>query len=87
MGLFDILGIAFFGLIVGVIAKLILPGKDPGGIFVTALIGIAGSFIGTFIGRYLLGLGRYYQARWLMSILGSIVLLLIFRIFAGRKDD
>ena len=86
MTLYEILMIGLFGLVVGVIAKLILPGKDPGGVFVTALIGIAGSFIGTFIGRNLLGFGRYYQAKWLMSIGGSVVLLVLYRLFVKRTD-
>ncbi|HKX32586.1 MAG TPA: GlsB/YeaQ/YmgE family stress response membrane protein [Blastocatellia bacterium] len=86
MTLYEILMTGLFGLIVGVIAKLILPGKDPGGVFVTALIGIAGSFVGTFIGRSLMGFGRYYQAKWLMSIAGAVVLLVIYRMFARRSE-
>jgi uncharacterized membrane protein YeaQ/YmgE (transglycosylase-associated protein family) len=82
----ELIGLAIFGLIVGVIAKLLMPGKDPGGIIMTALIGMAGSLIGTFVGRNILGLGRFYQAKWLMSILGSILLLVIYRAIAGRRE-
>ena len=74
------------GLIVGVIAKLLMPGKDPGGIIMTALLGMAGSLIGTFVGRSVLGLGRFYQAKWLMSILGSVLLLVLYRAIAGRQE-
>jgi uncharacterized membrane protein YeaQ/YmgE (transglycosylase-associated protein family) len=66
---------AIIGLVVGVIAKLIMPGKDPGGIFVTMLIGIAGAFIGTFLGR---AIGHYepgQSAGFLMSLVGALVLL------------
>jgi uncharacterized membrane protein YeaQ/YmgE (transglycosylase-associated protein family) len=81
----ELIGLAIFGLVVGVIAKLIMPGKDPGGIIVTAIIGMAGSLIGTFIGRTLLGQGRYYQAKWIMSILGALILLGLYRMIAGRR--
>ena len=84
--MFELLSIAIVGLIVGVLAKLIMPGKDPGGIIMTALLGIAGSFVGTFVGRTLLGLGRFYQAKWLMSILGAILLLALYRMIAGRPE-
>ncbi len=66
---------AIIGLVVGVIAKLIMPGKDPGGIFVTMLIGIAGAFIGTFLGQ---AIGHYepgQSAGFLMSLVGALVLL------------
>jgi uncharacterized membrane protein YeaQ/YmgE (transglycosylase-associated protein family) len=81
----ELIGMAIFGLVVGVIAKLLMPGKDPGGIIVTALIGMAGSLLGTFLGRTLLMKGPYYQARWLMSIAGAILLLWIYRVFVGRS--
>ena len=84
--MFELITIAIVGLIVGVIAKVLMPGKDPGGIIMTALLGIAGSLIGTFIGRTVLGLGRFYQAKWLMSILGAIALLAIYRVVAGRPE-
>ncbi len=74
-----------FGLVIGAIAKLIMPGKDPGGIIVTAIIGMAGSLIGGFLGRYLLGRGEDYTAGWLMSILGAIIVLAIYRVIAGRR--
>lgn len=73
--MFHLLWTAIIGLVVGVIAKLIMPGKDPGGIFVTMLIGIAGAFIGTFLGR---AIGHYepdQSAGFLMSLVGALVLL------------
>lgn len=79
-----LLGQIIFGLIVGAIAKLIMPGKDPGGIIVTALIGMAGALIGTFAGRLLWG-GAEYSAGWITSILGAILLLWIYRMVRGGK--
>jgi len=79
-----ILGQVIFGLFVGIIAKLLMPGRDPGGMIITALIGMAGALIGTFIGRALWG-DANYSAGWIMSIAGSIILLWLYRIFAGRS--
>lgn len=79
------LWVAIVGLIVGALAKLIMPGKDPGGIIVTMLLGIAGSFVGTFLGR---ALGLYQEgqaAGFIMSLIGAIVLLLIYRLVIGRR--
>lgn len=81
----DILGFIVFGLVVGVIAKLVLPGRDPGGIIVTAIIGMIGAVLGGLIGRYLLGRGESYTAGWILSIVGAIVLLLIYRMIARRQ--
>ena len=83
--MFHLLWEAFIGLIVGALAKLVMPGKDPGGIFVTMLIGIAGSLLATFIGSHV-GLYREGQrAGFIMSFLGAIVLLLIYRLFRGKR--
>jgi uncharacterized membrane protein YeaQ/YmgE (transglycosylase-associated protein family) len=66
------------GLIIGAIAKLLMPGKDPGGCIVTILLGIAGAFVGTWLGR--LFMGENYLAGWPMSVVGAMILLLIFRL-------
>ena len=73
------------GLIVGVIAKLVMPGNDPGGMIITILLGIGGALLGGFIGR---ALGFYAvgePAGWLMSIVGAIVLLALYRAVSGRR--
>lgn len=76
-----ILWMLIVGLVVGVLAKLLMPGRDPGGIFVTMLIGVAGALVAGFLGR-LLGLYAPGQgAGFLMSILGAILLLAIYRLF------
>ncbi len=80
----SIIGWIIFGLIVGAIAKLLMPGNDPGGWIVTILLGIAGSFVGGFLGQLLLGTGNQ-AAGWIGSIIGAIVLLAIYRMIIGRR--
>jgi uncharacterized membrane protein YeaQ/YmgE (transglycosylase-associated protein family) len=74
-----------FGLVVGVIAKLLMPGRDPGGFIITILLGIAGALIGGFVGRAMGFYGPNEGAGWLMSILGAIVLLAIYRMAVRRR--
>jgi uncharacterized membrane protein YeaQ/YmgE (transglycosylase-associated protein family) len=84
----SIIGWAIFGLIAGAIAKLIMPGKDPGGWFITMLLGIAGSLLGGFIGRALWGssgVTGWGIGSWLLAIGGSCLLLLIYRMVMGRR--
>ncbi|HNV00167.1 MAG: GlsB/YeaQ/YmgE family stress response membrane protein [Verrucomicrobia bacterium] len=74
------------GLIIGALAKLIMPGKDPGGVIVTILLGIAGGFVGGYLGS-IAGLGRVtgFDIRSLLLALGgSIVLLILYRIFKKK---
>lgn len=78
-----IIGTIVVGLIVGAIAKLLTPGRDPGGCIITILLGIAGAFVGTWLGR--LFWGGNYVAGWIMSIVGAIILLLIYRMIAGKR--
>jgi uncharacterized membrane protein YeaQ/YmgE (transglycosylase-associated protein family) len=70
------------GLVVGAIAKLLMPGKDPGGFIITILLGIAGAFVGTWIGS--LFAGENYAAGWIMSVVGAIILLLLYRLLFKR---
>jgi uncharacterized membrane protein YeaQ/YmgE (transglycosylase-associated protein family) len=71
---------ALIGLVVGALAKLIIPGKEPGGIFITMLIGIAGSFLGTWIGRMVGHYGPDDSAGFLMSLVGALILLGIYHL-------
>jgi uncharacterized membrane protein YeaQ/YmgE (transglycosylase-associated protein family) len=74
-----ILGWILFGLIVGALAKLVMPGRDPGGLVVTILLGIVGALVGGFVGR-LLGLyQRGESAGFIMATIGAIVILFIYR--------
>ena len=80
-----VIGWILFGLIVGALAKLVMPGRDPGGIIVTMLIGIAGALTGGFIGRALGWYGPNDGAGFFMSLLGAILLLWLYRVIVGRQ--
>ena len=73
------------GLVVGIIAKFLTPGRDPGGFIITAIIGIVGSFLATWIGRTLGWYQAGQSAGWIVSIIGAIILLLIYRMFTKRS--
>jgi uncharacterized membrane protein YeaQ/YmgE (transglycosylase-associated protein family) len=70
------------GFVIGAIAKLLMPGKDPGGCIITILLGIAGALVGTWIGR--LFMGENYIAGWIMSVVGAMILLLLYRLLFRR---
>ena len=74
-----------FGLVVGIIAKLVTPGRDPGGFIVTMLLGIAGALLGGCLGRAMGFYGQNESAGWLMSIAGAILLLVLYRLVARRR--
>jgi uncharacterized membrane protein YeaQ/YmgE (transglycosylase-associated protein family) len=76
-----------FGLIVGAVAKLIMPGKDPGGIIITMLLGIVGALVGGWLGQ---ALGMYQSgepAGFIMAVVGAIILLALYRFFRGRRTS
>ena len=83
--MFGVLGWIIFGLIVGAIAKLLMPGRDPGGWIITMLLGICGALLGGWIGRAAGWHGPNQGAGFLMSILGAIVLLAIYRMLFVRR--
>ena len=81
----SILGWILFGLIVGALAKLVMPGRDPGGIIVTMLLGIAGAVLGGFLGR---AMGWYQEgeaAGFVVAFLGAVLLLFLYRMMVGRR--
>jgi uncharacterized membrane protein YeaQ/YmgE (transglycosylase-associated protein family) len=83
--MFSLLWTALVGLTVGAVAKLLMPGKDPGGWIVTTLLGLAGSFIASYLGRMI---GWYREGRspgFIMSVLDAILLLFLYRMFIRRK--
>jgi uncharacterized membrane protein YeaQ/YmgE (transglycosylase-associated protein family) len=82
--MFGLLGWILFGLIVGVLAKLVMPGRDPGGVIVTMLLGIVGAVLGGYIGRALGLYGIDEPAGLVMSTIGAIVVLAIYRAVARR---
>ena len=74
------------GLVIGAVAKLLMPGRDPGGCIITMLIGIAGAFLASYLGEKMgiypvSGFGRFIAA-----VIGAMVLLLLYRLIAGRKS-
>jgi uncharacterized membrane protein YeaQ/YmgE (transglycosylase-associated protein family) len=85
--MFGILGWIVFGLVVGAVAKLLMPGRDPGGFVITMLLGIAGALLGGFLGQ---ALGWYREgepAGFLMSLVGAVVLLALYRMaFRSRAS-
>jgi uncharacterized membrane protein YeaQ/YmgE (transglycosylase-associated protein family) len=81
----DVLIWILFGLVVGALAKLLMPGGDPGGIIVTILLGIAGSLVGGFVGRMLGLYERGQAAGFLMSLLGAVILLVLYRQFVRSR--
>lgn len=81
----SIIAMIVSGLIIGVIAKLLMPGRDPGGFIITILLGIAGMFLGSYVGR---ALGWYkpgQPAGWIVSILAALVLLALYHMFSRRR--
>jgi len=80
-----ILSTLLVGLIVGAIAKLLMPGKDPGGFIITILLGIAGAFIATYLGQAIGWYKAGQPAGWIMSVIGAMILLLLYRVMFKRK--
>jgi uncharacterized membrane protein YeaQ/YmgE (transglycosylase-associated protein family) len=77
------IGFAIFGLVVGIIAKLLTPGRDPGGCIVTMILGMLGSVVGGWLSQNLLGGSG--NVGWIGSIAGTILLLIVWRAIAGKK--
>jgi uncharacterized membrane protein YeaQ/YmgE (transglycosylase-associated protein family) len=79
-----IIGWIVFGLVVGIVAKFVMPGRDPGGFVITALIGIVGAVVGGFVGRTI---GLYKDGDpvgFVMAVIGAIILLAVYRLTIGR---
>jgi uncharacterized membrane protein YeaQ/YmgE (transglycosylase-associated protein family) len=81
----ELLWTFLIGLIVGIVAKLLMPGRDPGGFIITALIGIAGAFIAHAIGRALGWYAPGEPAGFLASVGGAVILLALYRLIVGRR--
>jgi uncharacterized membrane protein YeaQ/YmgE (transglycosylase-associated protein family) len=81
----EFIGAIIIGLLAGAVAKFLTPGKDPGGCFITILLGLAGSFVGTYLGQAL-GLYRVGEpAGFIGSVIGAVLLLLLYRMIAGKR--
>jgi uncharacterized membrane protein YeaQ/YmgE (transglycosylase-associated protein family) len=82
----EFIGAIIIGLLVGAVAKFLTPGKDPGGCIITILLGLAGSFVGTYLGQAL-GLYRVGEpAGFIGSVAGAVLLLLLYRLIFGRRS-
>ena len=73
------------GLVIGVVAKFLMPGRDPGGCIITILLGIAGSFVASFLGQAMGWYGPGQPAGFIFSVIGAMILLLIYRMLFGRR--
>lgn len=82
--MFALLWEILIGLVVGVVAKLLMPGKDPGGMLVTIIIGIAGSIAATFLGQLVGWYKQGQSAGFVMSVLGAVLILWIYRLFKRK---
>ncbi len=83
-----LLGWIVLGLVVGAIAKAIMPGKDPGGIIITILLGVVGALLGGFIGSRLfnVGLENFWSIQtWLVALVGALIVLGLYRVVVGRR--
>lgn len=80
-----ILWMLIVGLVVGALAKLLMPGRDPGGIFITMLLGVAGALLAGFLGRSLGWYAENESAGLIASVLGAVLLLGIYRLVVGRR--
>jgi len=81
----EILWTILIGLLVGAVAKLLMPGDDPGGIIITILLGIAGAFLARWIGQQAGWYGPNDSAGFLASVAGAVLLLLLYRVLFGRR--
>src|SRR4029450_9033261 len=84
-GTMGILGWVVFGLVVGAIAKLLMPGRDPGGIIITMVLGIGGALLGGFVGRALGMYSANESAGFIMALVGALFVLLVYRLSIGRR--
>jgi uncharacterized membrane protein YeaQ/YmgE (transglycosylase-associated protein family) len=80
-----IIGTFFLGLLIGIVAKLLMPGRDPGGFIITALLGIAGAFVAKYIGQQLGWYRPEEAAGFLASVAGAVLLLLLYRVLFHRR--
>ncbi|WP_329312390.1 MULTISPECIES: GlsB/YeaQ/YmgE family stress response membrane protein [unclassified Streptomyces] len=87
----SIIGWILLGLLAGIIAKTLMPGRDPGGFIITILIGIAGGLLGGWLGKVIFDVdsidGFFDLSTWIAAVVGSLILLAIYRLVAGRRHS
>jgi uncharacterized membrane protein YeaQ/YmgE (transglycosylase-associated protein family) len=79
-----IIGWIVFGLVVGIVAKFLMPGRDPGGFVITALLGIGGALVGGFVGRLIGWYGEGDPVGFVMAVIGAVIVLSVYRFTLGR---
>jgi uncharacterized membrane protein YeaQ/YmgE (transglycosylase-associated protein family) len=83
--MFSLLGWIVFGLVIGALAKLVMPGRDPGGILVTIVLGIVGALLGGWLGRAIGWYGPGESAGFVMALIGALILLGLYRLVVARR--
>jgi uncharacterized membrane protein YeaQ/YmgE (transglycosylase-associated protein family) len=81
----QIIGTIIIGMLAGIVAKLLMPGRDPGGFIITILLGIAGAFLATWLGQAIGWYGPGDEAGFIGAVVGAILILIIYRIVVGRR--
>jgi uncharacterized membrane protein YeaQ/YmgE (transglycosylase-associated protein family) len=81
----EIIWTILIGLVAGIVAKFLMPGRDPGGFIITILLGIAGAFVATYLGQAVGWYGPEDEAGFIGAVVGAIILLVIYRIIKGRQ--
>jgi uncharacterized membrane protein YeaQ/YmgE (transglycosylase-associated protein family) len=81
-----IIGTLIIGLVIGVVAKLLMPGRDPGGCIITMLLGVAGSFVASYLGEKMGWYEQGHAAGFIASVIGAMLLLLLYRLIAPRRS-
>ncbi|MFJ3205584.1 GlsB/YeaQ/YmgE family stress response membrane protein [Streptomyces sp. NPDC086989] len=86
-----IIGWVVLGLLAGIVAKVLMPGRDPGGFILTILIGVAGALLGGWLGKVIFGVdsidGFFQLSTWIAAIVGSLILLVVYRLVVGRRHS
>jgi uncharacterized membrane protein YeaQ/YmgE (transglycosylase-associated protein family) len=83
----EIIWTILIGLVAGIVAKLLMPGKDPGGFIITILLGIAGAFVATYLGQAVGWYGPEDNAGFIGAVVGAVILLIAYRLFKGRQSS
>jgi uncharacterized membrane protein YeaQ/YmgE (transglycosylase-associated protein family) len=82
-----LLGVIIIGFVAGAVAKLVMPGKDPGGFIITIILGVVGALLATFLGRLIGWYGQGESAGFIAAIVGAVLLLVLYRLFKKKAPS